>query len=142
MVMLPKKFVGPLSPITLDWILKIERSNLERPRVRNRAQAIRLSHQGYPAKEIAKICQVTAETVRSWVDTWERQGIDSLWDAPRCGRTPLISEDHYEDILAIFKEESEPYQTKRILRKVEDRLGVRISSKTLKRILKKLSLNI
>ena len=103
MAMTPTKFVQPLSPITLEWLIEVEESDLEKKHIRNRAHAIRLSHLRYPVNDISKICKVTAETVRSWINIWKQQGVDSLLDLPRSGRKFSISKDKHDEIIDMVR---------------------------------------
>ena len=100
-----------------------------------RAQAIRLSNAKYSVNEITKICQATRKTVAGWIDKWEAHEFDSLIDKPKPGRKPIIPEDRHAEVIDIVKEN--PKQIKSAIPKIEKIFGVKISVKTLKRIIKK-----
>lgn len=69
------------------------------PRMRTRAQMILLSaEQGLSAPQIAEIVRESARTVQRWLNRYQAEGIQGLYDAPRSGSpgkvTPL-----YKDLL-------------------------------------------
>jgi len=133
--MLGKKFIFPLSPLKLEWLLNIEHSPLESKLTQTRAQAIRLSHLRYSINDISQICGATRKTVSGWLDKWETDAFDSLTEVPRSGRPLIIQKSDHPEVIEIVKEN--PRQTKSALKKIEDRFKKTISQKTLKRIIKK-----
>jgi len=133
--MKPRKFVSPLSSLTLEWLSLIESSTEESKRTRLRAQAIRLSNERCSINEISKICQATRKTVSGWLTEWEKHEFDSLLEKPRSGRKPIIPETCHEEVIDIVKEN--PKQIKAAVSKIEEKLGKMVSVKTLKRIIKK-----
>ena len=69
-----------------------EREKLERlnkrardARVVNRARMILLSNQRMNRSQIGAILDVTPETVGRWIDRYEAENIDGLYDQPRSG---------------------------------------------------------
>jgi len=62
-------------------------------RVRQRAHAILLSARGYAIDALADIFSAHRNTISEWIDAWEDSGVDSLEDAPRSGRPPLLGPD-------------------------------------------------
>ena len=135
-----KKFISPLPPLTLEWLLTIENSSLESKLTRNRAQAVRLSNLEYSINDISKICEATRKTVSLWIDKWKIDGFDSLIEAPRTGRPLIIQESDHDEIIDIVKEA--PRQTKSALQKIKERFNKTMSQKTLKRIIKKNSAGV
>ena len=130
-----EKFISFLDSLTLQWLSMVEFSKEESKRTKIRAQAIRLSNSEHSINEIAKICQTTTKTVSKWISKWEKNGFDSLIDKPRPGRTPIISKDKHDEVIDIVKEN--PKQLKSAIGKIEKTFGKKISTKTLKRIIKK-----
>ena len=59
-------------------------------RVRQRSHAILLSARGYTIETLADIFSAHRNTISEWIDAWEDSGVDSLEDAPRSGRPPLL----------------------------------------------------
>ena len=120
---------------TVKWLKIIENSSEESNMTRNRALAIRLSFDKFQVKQIAAICDVTMETVYTWFDNWEKDGVDSLLVAPGQGRKTLIKPSEHDEVLKIVDEN--PKQLKTALAKIEERMGKTISIYTLKRIIRK-----
>jgi transposase len=129
------KFVSSLCSLTIQWLSWIQFSNEESKRTKLRAQAILLSNTKHSINDISNICQSTRKTVAGWINAWERDGLDSLLEKPRAGRTPLLSVDKHEQIIDIVKEN--PKQIKTAINTINEMFGKTISVKTLKRIIKK-----
>ena len=130
-----RKFVSPIDPLTLNWLSKVEFSDEEAKRTKTRAQAIRLSNSGYNINQISQICLATPKTISKWISEWEKHQFESLLDLPRPGRTLLIPEEKHEEIIDIVKKN--PRQLKSAIIEIEEKFGIKISIKTLKRIIKK-----
>lgn len=81
------------------------------------------------------VCGVGRNAVSRWIDSWRKEGIDSLLEAPKPGRPTIIKESEWREVVDIVKEEIR--QLKRAVEKIFKKLGKRISVDTLKRILKK-----
>ncbi len=60
-------------------------------RVSQRAHMVLLSNRRYCIAEIARVFDASENTVRQWLERYERDGIDSLDDRPRSGRPPKVS---------------------------------------------------
>ncbi|KPA18593.1 transposase [Candidatus Magnetomorum sp. HK-1] len=131
----PTKFV---SDLTKDEIAELYdfKQNGNCDRVRTRAHAIILSARGYSIDEIADIFQVKRDTVSSWIDNWESNGIKGLFDKVRNGAPTKINAQELETIKKIIEET--PNSPKTILGKIKEILNKTISISTLKRIIKKL----
>jgi transposase len=56
------------------------------PRVRERAEMVKAALLGQDVGWIAAWTGRSEQTVRSWLDRYERGGLGALADAPRCGR--------------------------------------------------------
>ena len=102
-------------------------------RVRHRAHAVLLSDQGYSRAETADIYQVKADTVSSWLDAWEMQAFQGLYDAPRSGRPKALNEVERERAIDLIK--ASPRQIKRVIHQVTEELGKTVSRSTLKRLI-------
>lgn len=62
-------------------------------RVAIRAHFIILSAEGYEAYDIAEIHQTSDVTVYHWMDRFDKEGPEGLYDRPREGRPPKIDEE-------------------------------------------------
>jgi transposase len=131
------KFVASLSApeqITLQCM----RDSHSTRRVRMRAQAIMLSHQGFRVQEIAFISQVTRQTVSSWLDSWDRDGIAGLYDHPRSGHPMILSEEEVEFVMNLTAQE--PRSMKMVAAALKEKKGKSVTVSTLKRAVKKAKL--
>lgn len=63
-------------------------------RVRNRAQALLLSHQGYTRNQLAALFNVRLDTISDWFNRFESDRQTDLSDQSGRGRKPLLSKMH------------------------------------------------
>jgi transposase len=133
----PVKFVSALDEAQIKN-LKALMKNSPLPSVRMRAHFILLSSQEYSIDQISKIYNAYRGSVSSWIDAWEKSGIDGLYDKPRSGSPSKLSESD----LIVFKELMEDYSNapKTFLAKLVEKTGKIISRSTFKRIAKSLKL--
>lgn len=88
-----------------------EREELERMtqqevgRVALRAQMILLSAREFTAPEIADIQNTSGVSVYKWLDRFDEEGPEGLYDRPRSGRPPKVDEETEQ---AIEETMSEP----------------------------------
>ena len=104
-------------------------------RLRQRAQALLWSAQGYAIKEIAALLAVHRVSVSSWIDDWRRDGLRGLYDQRRPGRPTIYNEEEaqrFRDLL-----EANPRQVKQAQAQLQEETGKIASTKTVKRLLKK-----
>lgn len=134
---MPHRFVSELSGdeiSTLNEMVKNHKSY----RVRMRAHAVSLSYEQFGIAEIASVCKVSRNSVSSWLKAWETEGIRGLYDLPRRGAPPKLTEPDIEIIGKFIKEY--PNSPKIILAKSIEKTGKNFSMSSLKRIVRKLSL--
>ena len=91
--MLPHRFVRPLTRAETRRIEELFKT-APQPRVRRRANAVRLSSLGYTVSEIAEVIGCTWQTVRNCFDRFESGGAEALHDRPRSGRPPVATPDY------------------------------------------------
>jgi len=103
--------------------------------VRRRAHSVLLSADGFQINEIARVYQIHRETVMNTFSRWEKDGIKGLYDSPRNGRPPDLSEDEEDKAVETLKKD--PRSTKKALVLIQKEMGKQISEWTLKRIAKK-----
>lgn len=124
----------------------LERSALDKgfrkskkPTFRQRCHYILLSDQGHDIQQIASFYQVSRQRVARWMDRYEAQGIDGLHTQTGQGLKPLLRTDnteHVELVKQLVKEH--PQDLKPVLAQLEQRLGIKLGTRTLQRFLKKL----
>lgn len=133
----PNRYVSGLNAdeiTTLNEMVKNHHSH----RVRRRAHAVLLSSGRFCIDNIASACSCDRDTVSSWLQAWETGGIRGLYDLPRSGAPPKLTEPDIE-IIGKFTEEH-PNSPKIILAKSIEKTGKNFSMSSLKRIVKKLNL--
>jgi transposase len=86
-------------------------------------------------KDVAKIYQVDRDTVASWIKKWEQNGVESLYDKPRCGRPSKLTLEEKELAQQYIKEE--PRCLKRVVERLSQKTAKRLSISSLKRLAKK-----
>jgi transposase len=118
--------------------LKDLMKNSHSARVRMRSHSIVLSSEGYSIDKIADIYHVDRDSVSSWIDRWEQSGTEGLYDKPRSGKPPALTESETEIVKRLIKEH--PHSPRMILAKISEKTGKIISISTLKRIVKKANL--
>lgn len=105
-------------------------------RVKDRAQVLRLSFQGWYLK-IAIHLNWNVDTVRNAMHRWNQQGLGGLWDAPHPGgqrRWQVADMEHLEQVL---RDEPRTYNTQQLARKLAQERQVNLSADRVRRILKK-----
>ncbi len=106
-------------------------------RTKDRASAIRLSAMGWKVEKIAIYLKWADSTVRTAIHRWKNLGLMGLWDAPRSGRKRKWQPENIEVIAEKLDKEQRTYNTRQLLEILATLNGVYISSRQLRRILKK-----
>ena len=107
---------------------------------RRKCHCILLSHEKKTVKELSSFFGISIHSIRKWLNLWERQGIEGLKLKPGRGRKPKLKTDektHVETVKTLI--ENEPKNLNRVTNQIEDKLGIEVSKKTLKRFLKNLN---
>jgi transposase len=88
--------------------------------------------------EIARIYQLHRDTIGTTFERWENNGIEGLFDEPRSGRPPKLSDDEANEAVKLLKEE--PRSIKQAQAATREKTGKEISEWTLKRIARRAKL--
>jgi transposase len=102
--------------------------------VRQRAHFIWLSTQSYSIAQRMDIFGVSRKTLYNWFNSWEAQGVVGLYNRPGRGGKATFSPEQIEQI-RIWTQRS-PRQLKQVGQKVQEAWDMRLSTKTIKRVLK------
>ena len=107
---------------------------------RCRCRAIILSFEGWQCSELATHFDTNLVTIYSWLNRWEKGGIDAMPDKKGRGRKPILdsSKSKHVEVVIDAVDES-PSNINKVLSKIIKELGISMSKKTLKRFLKNLS---
>ena len=111
------------------------------PRVRTRAQMILLSaEQGLKAEEIATIVRESAVTVLTWLKRYLAEGIEGLQDAPRAGRSAMVTEEFRRHLLESVRRRPRSlglafsmWTLQRLADYLAEKTGIRVSDETIRR---------
>ena len=128
------KFVAPLSDPEIHTLTDMHRFHPSR-RARMRAHGLLLSHQGFSLRRIADIYQVSRYAVSEWIERWHSAGLVGLYDQPRSGRPPSLTLDEQHKVDQYLQEH--PKDLKQVAHLLEQDSQKRVSTKTLKRLIKK-----
>ena len=128
------KYVTPLNDAEIQTLSDMHRYHPSR-RARMRAHSLLLSHQGLAIPHIARIYQVDRRSVSSWIDRWQTQGLVGLYDQPGAGRRPTLSADEQQKVRQYLQQS--PKDLKQVVQKLEQDTTKRVSTKTIKRFIKK-----
>jgi transposase len=105
---------------------------------RKRCHYILLSDQGYSMEAIAKMYNVTRQTVATWFDNYERLEIRGLHSQKGQGRPRILRIENKVESKAVEElVEAHAQNLRPILEKLEKRFGKSMSKRTLQRFLKK-----
>lgn len=74
------------------------RARREVGRVSERIHFVLLSDQGYSPSEIGGFLGYSEATVRDWLKRYLKHGVEGLYDAPRSGRPPKMTEEAQEQL--------------------------------------------
>jgi transposase len=106
-------------------------------RVKDRAEVIRLSHQGMYVEKIAAFFEWNIRTVRETLQRWQRQGLGGLWDAPRPGPQPRWQEADIKYLETCLREDPRTYNSQQLADKLAAERDVKLSADHLRRLLQK-----
>ncbi len=104
-------------------------------RVRQRAHAILLNNRKYVVARLSELFEAQHETVSSWLDKWENEGLMGIYDCRRSGRPARFTAEEQVKFLNYIDEN--PHQPKAAAARLQDETGKEASLDTFKRILKK-----
>jgi len=128
---------------------KVELDELYRktevPRVRTRAQMVLLSaEKKLKADEIADIVRESSVTVLRWLHRYIAEGIQGLMDAPRAGRSSILTEEFRKRLLEVVRRrprslelEYSMWTLQRLADFMAEDTGIRVSTETIRRALAK-----
>jgi transposase len=117
------------------WALRIGKNIPQR--TKDRAQAVRLSAQGWRVEKISHYLKCSPSTVCSTLHRWKEKGLAGLWDAPRSRRNKKWQ---ISDITAVeekLETEQGTYNSKQLRQFLVMERQISLSERQLRRILKK-----
>jgi len=118
-------------------LFELRRAKTVPQRAKDRAEAIRLSHQWMYVEKIASFLNWNVRTVRETIHRWEQQGLGGLWDAPRPGPKKRWHSCDLEALESCLRQEQRTYNSQQLAQKLKNERNVELSPDHLRRILKK-----
>lgn len=98
-----------------------------------------LNNRRYVIAWLSKLFEAQHETVSSWLDKWESEGLMGIYDCPRSGRPARFTAGEQADFLGYIDEN--PHQPKAAAARLLEGTGKVASLDTFKRILKKVPMS-
>jgi len=132
------KYVAPLRDDEIQTLHDMHRYHPAR-RARMRAHSLLLSHQGFSIPHIARFYQVDRRSVSTWLDRWQTMGLIGLYDQPGSGRRPLLNDEEQQKVHAYLRQY--PKDVKKVVQVLEQETTKRVSTKTIKRLIKKTAMS-
>lgn len=131
--MVSRRFIDNLSYDTTTLLQRVYQKS-KHHRVRQRAQCILLSYQGYTTNELARMFNVDRMTIYNWFKEWESRHFSGLYDRKGKGRNPIFSQDQKEQIHQWVK--LYPKNLKKVIALIQEEFDLNTSKSTIKRVLK------
>jgi len=139
-----KLYVPTLSEEQIFELEQLYRKT-EVPRVRTRAQMVLLSaEKKLKADEIADIVRESSVTVLRWLHRYLAEGIQGLMDAPRSGRSSILTDEFRKRLLEVVRRrprslelEYSMWTLQRLADFMAEDTGIRVSTETIRRELAK-----
>ena len=128
------KYVTSLSDAEIETLQQMHAHHPSR-RARMRAHSLLLSHQRYTIPHIARIYQVDQRRVSAWIDRWQAWGLVGVYDRPRSGRPALFTAEEQQKVYEYL--DDSPKDVKKVVEAMEQKTRKRVSTKTIKRFIKK-----
>jgi transposase len=128
------RFIQDLSPETRNLLHRLYKES-QHHRVRQRAHCILLSSQGINTTTLLAIFSVDRITIYHWFEAWERQHFAGLYDKKGRGRPPKLTEEEQRKAQQYLGQH--PRDVKKVVHLIEQETAKRVSTKTIKRLVKK-----
>jgi transposase len=132
------KYVAPLRDDEIQTLHDLHRYHPSR-RARMRAHSLLLSHQGFSIPHIARFYQVDRRSVSTWIDRWRTMGLVGLYDQSGGGRRPRLNAEEQHKVQDYLRQY--PKDLKKVVQALEQATTKRVSTKTIKRVIKKTAMS-
>lgn len=103
--------------------------------VRQRAQCVRLSHNGFTINQLVELFDVHLNTIYNWLNNWSDTGLLSLYNSKGQGRKMKLNAENEVFVRDSIKKN--PKQVKKVVAELKEERGVEVSERTVKRFLKR-----
>ena len=86
-----------------------------------------------------QIFAVERLTIYHWFDAWAKRRFAGLYDHAKCGRPPKLTDAEQEKVPQYMAQH--PQNMKKVVHLIEQETSKRVSTKTIKRLLKKTAMS-
>jgi transposase len=111
---------------------EIEQDPHLRPKVRLRAQVLRLSNRGATTERIAAYTGRSRISIGRDFDRWEQRGFEGLADGVAPGNPPRVTEEARALLKEKLSDEERTWNATQLAEAVEERFGVEVSSEAIR----------
>jgi transposase len=118
-------------------LLEISQSKETGKRVKQRAEAMRLSSHGWKVTQIAEYFDWHEQTVREIIQRWKQYGEQGLYDLPKTGRPKQWQESDLKYIETCLEKDGQVYNSQQLSTKLREERQVSLSSDRIRKLLKK-----
>jgi transposase len=132
------RFIQDLSLETQHLLRRCYKES-QHHRVRQRAHCILLSFSGKTTTDLMQIFDVDRLTIYHWFDAWETRHFAGLYDHKGRGRPPKLTGEEQEKVHQYI--EQYPQDIKKVVHLLEQETSKHVSTKTIKRLLKKTAMS-
>lgn len=132
------RFIQDLSLETRNLLHRLYKES-QHHRVRQRAHCILLSAQGINTTVLMAIFSVDRITIYNWFAAWDRQRFAGLYDKKGRGRPLKLTEEEQRKAQQYL--EQHPRDVKKVVYLIEQETAKRVSTKTIKRLVKKTAMS-
>ncbi len=124
------RFVN-LRPEEDRQLRQIEQNPLLKPKVRLRAQVLRLSNRGQSTEQIAAYTGRSRASVCRDFDRWEQRGFEGLADGSAPGNPPRLTEETRVFLREKLSEER-TWNATQLLEAIEERFGIGVTPEAIR----------
>jgi transposase len=132
------RFIQDLSPETRHLLWRLYKES-QHHRVRQRAHCILLSFQGIDTSKLTIIFAVDRITIYNWFDAWEAHRFVGLYDKKGRGRPQKLTGEEQQKVQQYLAQY--PQDVKKVVHLIEQETTKRVSTKTIKRLVKKTAIS-
>ena len=135
---LAMRYIPPVSRDTRHLLARVQKASRHH-HTRQRAHCILLSLRGYSVTQLQDIFHVNRATIYNWFNAWDARKFAGLYDRSGRGANRKLNSGECMQVKVWGKQF--PRQIKKIRALIADQFGKRVSTKTVRRILKGLKMS-
>ena len=126
-----------LNPEENRTLFEVRTATTVPQRVKDRAEALRLSAHGWYVEKIAAYLNWAPQTVREAIHRWNTKGLGGLWEGSGRGGKTKWQEADIAYLEQCLEQEPRTYNSQQLAQKLERERQVKLSPDRIRRVLKK-----